>query len=51
MKTQLNIVAYLINLETDVDSIFSQSSILIGDVYMYQPVGLWLNLYDLEEVK
>ena len=51
MKIQLNMIAYLINLDTSIDSMFSQSSVVIGDVFMYQPVCLWLNLYDPEEVK
>ena len=46
MQIKVNIMMYLVHKQTGIDIFYAQSSIKIGEVYMYQPVSIWLSLHD-----
>ena len=50
MQIKVNIFMYLIDLETGIESIFSECMLKIGEVYMFQPLSMWLSLHDPDKV-
>ena len=50
MNTKINIFIKMVNKLTKQEFLFAQSSILIGDVYMYNPVNMWITLTDTDQV-